>query len=275
MLKTRIITAAILIPFVLAAIFFLSPLGFQIATAVLALLIALEWARLIGLRTRFAQIAYALFNLPLIGLLNHLLDSNLLATAIFLDLGVMWWLAAFMAMMLFMKGNQTIWQSKIARMLMGLFILLPFWVAINLIRSVPEGSAYILILCLLVWGADTGAYFAGKLWGKHKLAEKVSPKKTLEGVYGALTLTIIIALIAGWYLNLSVLILIFFVLLALVTVLFSILGDLIESMVKRQHGVKDSGNILPGHGGLLDRLDSLFAAAPVFAIGLIAFGLTG
>ena len=134
-----------------------------------------------------------------------------------------------------------------------------------LLRDNPSyGSCYVLYLILIVWFADSGAYFAGKRWGQRKLADKVSPGKTLEGVAGALLMSSIVSLAYLFLESMSFL----FMLLCLFTVIVSILGDLFESLFKRQAGIKDSGQILPGHGGILDRIDSLTSAAPIFVMGL-------
>jgi phosphatidate cytidylyltransferase len=119
----------------------------------------------------------------------------------------------------------------------------------------------------LVWGADTGAYFVGRAFGKNKLAPKVSPGKTIEGMVGGLLTTSVLIVAVAVYRDLPLIRMVAFIGLSLFTVLASVLGDLVESMVKRQAGVKDSGNIFPGHGGALDRIDSLTAAAPIFALG--------
>ena len=133
-----------------------------------------------------------------------------------------------------------------------------------------------MYLFLLVWGADSGAYFVGRKFGKNKLAPNVSPNKSVEGLYGGIATTIIIMFVVQYfYLNLTALQLILFLILSLITVFASVLGDLFESMVKRRAGIKDSGRVLPGHGGVLDRIDSLLAAAPVFAAGIYVLKLIG
>jgi len=128
-------------------------------------------------------------------------------------------------------------------------------------------------MMVLIWGADTGAYFAGRAFGKRKLAPQVSPGKSWEGVAGAMGVTVVVALVGGALLDVSGVALFGLVILSLITVAFSIVGDLMESLMKRRVGVKDSGTLLPGHGGVLDRIDSLTAAAPIFALGVSLLGI--
>lgn len=151
--------------------------------------------------------------------------------------------------------------------ILGAVLLISAVVAIYAIwLSSPWWLMYVFAL---VWGADSGAYFVGRLFGKHKLAPNVSPAKSIEGLVGGLlTTAIIVLLVAFVQLDLNTNALIVFIGLSLLTVLASVQGDLFESMVKRKAGIKDSGTILPGHGGVLDRIDSILAAAPVFALGM-------
>ena len=128
---------------------------------------------------------------------------------------------------------------------------------------------WLTYLFLLVWGADSGAYFVGRKLGKRKLAPTVSPNKSVEGLYGGIATTVVIMLVVQhFYLDLTVIQLILFLILSIITVFASVLGDLFESMIKRRAGIKDSGRVLPGHGGVLDRIDSLLAASPIFATGM-------
>ena len=133
-----------------------------------------------------------------------------------------------------------------------------------------------MYLFLLVWGADSGAYFVGRKFGQNKLAPTVSPNKSVEGLIGGIGLAIIIIIVVQVnYLNLTFAQHLLFLILSVVTVFASVLGDLFESMIKRRAGIKDSGRILPGHGGVLDRIDSLLAAAPIFAAGMYLLKLIG
>ena len=149
--------------------------------------------------------------------------------------------------------------------------------AITAIFNVWESSPWwLMYLFLLVWGADSGAYFVGRKLGRRKLAPSVSPNKSIEGLLGGIvTVAIIIVIVQTVYLNLTLSQHILFLILSIVTVFSSVQGDLFESMIKRRAGIKDSGRILPGHGGVLDRIDSLLAAAPIFAAGLYVLKLIG
>ena len=149
--------------------------------------------------------------------------------------------------------------------------------AVTAIFSVWQSSPWwLMYLFLLVWGADSGAYFVGRKFGKKKLAPNVSPNKSVEGLYGGIvTSMLIVTAVALLYLDMTWPELILFLILSVVTVFSSVLGDLFESMIKRRAGIKDSGRILPGHGGVLDRIDSLLAAAPIFAAGLAVLKLIG
>ena len=189
----------------------------------------------------------------------------------FLAAGTLWWTVAF-ALVKRYPGGTDIWNARVIRAFLGLCVLIPMWVGFMHLKEEPHSSLLIIYVMLVVWGADTGAYFAGRKWGNKKLAPNVSPGKSWAGFWGGLassqTLVVVIWFIWGQgHLALPAVMAI-----ALLTSLASVLGDLLESMVKRHSGVKDSGTILPGHGGMMDRMDSITAAAPVFTLGLLLAG---
>jgi phosphatidate cytidylyltransferase len=266
MLKQRILTAAILIPIFVLLVLLLPPRGFGYLTWAFVLLGAWEWSGLMGLKTKIHRLCYPIFL------------SAFLPLSIFFPLvlftAVIAWCFAFILVVLYPRGSRAWGTGIFWRGVMGLFIFIPTFCALNFLRDtnifgVNHGRYIILFLFVLIWGADSGAYFAGKKWGKTKLAPAVSPGKTWQGLAGALTTTIILAPSLYFLFPTPRPLLGVLMSLAVITVLFSVLGDLFESMLKRNVGVKDSGNLMPGHGGLLDRIDSLTAAAPVFAFGCL------
>ena len=162
---------------------------------------------------------------------------------------------------------------------MGLFVLLPAWVGLNHLRTgafqfgdTANNLLVILYVFLLVWVADIGAYFAGRAFGKAKLAPRVSPGKSWAGVWGGLVAVGLLALVASLLVAASAQQTLLLILASLFTGLVSVLGDLLESMLKRFRGIKDSSQLLPGHGGIMDRIDSLTAAIPVFALIITLLG---
>lgn len=260
MLKYRIITAIILIPIFLLLVLYLPPVGFCYFTGAVVLLGAWEWSYFMGAKKFLHSLIYPfVMALILLGALRWPIVNTLYVA-------VAWWVVAFFLVALYPRAS-AIWSKSITiRAFMGAFVLVPCWLAINYIRNAENGVFTLLFLFALIWGADIGAYFVGKKWGKTKLAPFVSPGKSVQGLIGALVVTILIALSALYLLGLPYIIWLPIVALSLITVLFSVLGDLFESMMKRNVDLKDSSGLLPGHGGILDRIDSLTAAAPVFAV---------
>ncbi|KTC20986.1 MULTISPECIES: phosphatidate cytidylyltransferase [Pseudomonas] len=265
MLKQRIITALILLPIALCGFFLLDGANFALFIGLVVTLGAWEWARLAGLIAQGLRVAYAVVVAGLLMLL-HLMPE--LAPWV-LGVSVLWWALATWLVLTYPRTSE-LWASVACRLLIGLLVLLPAWQGLVLIKHWPLGNWLIMAVMVLVWGADIGAYFSGRAFGKRKLAPQVSPGKSWEGVYGGLALSLVITAVVGVTREWSAGELILGLFGAAVVVLVSVVGDLTESMFKRRSGIKDSSNLLPGHGGVLDRIDSLTAAIPLFAVLLWA-----
>lgn len=271
MLKQRIITALILAPIMIGGIFFLPLNEFMYFIGAIVALGAWEWANLSGLTKPVARAAYVGF---VVVALVAIAQLDAAQATWLLWVALAWWVLAFVLVRSYPKFKP-LWSGVLPRALIGLVILLPMWVGFVQIKAYPDSGQFIMYVMLLVWGADVGAYFAGRKFGKHKLAKNVSPGKTWEGVYGGLATTAIVAVCSAFYLeerypffsmDMEKWLTLFAITAAVVMV--SVLGDLIESMMKRHRGIKDSSNLLPGHGGVMDRIDSMTAAVPVFALAL-------
>ena len=265
MLKQRIITALILLPIALGGFFLLEGGDFALFIGGVVTLGAWEWARLSGLVAQALRIAYAAVVAGLLMLLHLMPD---LAPWV-LGASVLWWGVATWLVLTY-PATSELWASAACKLLIGLLILLPAWQGLILLKHWPLGNGLIMSVMVLVWAADIGAYFSGKAFGKRKLAPQVSPGKSWEGVYGGVALSLAITVAVGVNRGWSVTELLLGVLGAALVVAVSVVGDLTESMFKRRAGIKDSSNLLPGHGGVLDRIDSLTAAIPLFAVLLWA-----
>ncbi|WP_137819427.1 phosphatidate cytidylyltransferase [Pseudomonas sp. 2FG] len=270
MLKQRIITALLLLPVALGGFFLLDGGAFALFIGAVVALGGWEWARLAGFATQPLRVAYA----AVVAVLLYLLYLTPALAPWVLLLAVAWWAVATL-LVLGYPGSSRYWGGLPGRLLIGLLILLPAWQGLVLLKQWPQANALIIAVMVLVWGADIGAYFAGKRFGKRKLAPQVSPGKSWEGLYGgllaSLLITAAVGLQQGWQGKGFLLALAG----AALVVLVSVVGDLTESMFKRQSGIKDSSNLLPGHGGVLDRIDSLTAAIPMFAVLLWSAGWGG
>ena len=271
MLKLRVITALVLLPIVLGAMFGLDRIPFALVAGIFFLLAGWEWAAMMG---KISQAVRLLWTLLLAG---AMVLAELFQPAWLLNAIPAWWLLALVLVVGY-PGNAGVWYRTGLMSVVGLLLLVPSWAAVVQLQDQGAlglaGPFALLFILLWVWAADTGAYFAGRALGKHKLAPLVSPGKTIEGLVGGVLLSLIVVggVYASGVLSASLLPLL---LVALMTVLASALGDLFESMVKRQRGFKDSGTILPGHGGMLDRIDSVTAAMPIALAGFNWFGLPG
>lgn len=273
MLKQRVITGSLLAIAAIVAIILLPPRTLVVVLAVVTLLGCWEWTSLAALNQPLARLFYcALSACAMIGLLEwtHLFDelASLERLRWVLGIAALWWCLAWLCIKTFPQSG-TWWGSTWARLLMGWLALLPAWLACAYLRLQIHGEWKVMFLLTLVAAADIGAYFSGTQFGKHKLAPAVSPGKSWEGFFGGLIASVAFAFAVWnllWAQQLPLLILL---IIAALTMVASVIGDLLESMIKRYRGVKDSGTILPGHGGVLDRFDSISAAAPVFALGLL------
>ena len=272
MLKQRVITGIILAVGFLVALFALPTYGFiALITAVLAFA-AWEWSHLAGFTSAMGRGFYMLSIVAIAAALGAYLgfEQNILLTEkprFLLLLACTWWAIAVLWVQSY-PSSAVLWGRHWVCLLMGAFVLLPMWLAFAGLMSLAEGPKLVLAVVVLVALADIGGYFVGRAIGCTKLAPKVSPGKTWEGLLGGQLAIAIVVVASGWFLDFEALRIGLWLGLAMVTGLASVLGDLLESMVKRHRGVKDSGTILPGHGGVLDRIDGLTAALPVFSLVL-------
>ncbi|KGJ91330.1 phosphatidate cytidylyltransferase [Colwellia psychrerythraea] len=281
MLKQRIITALILAPAAISAIFYLPINYFALLLMAIVGIGSWEWARFMGLVDTMQRLAYVVVTSAIIAALWVLLpvdETWLVITGVqyeitsILWLSVLWWGIAALLMFLYPKSSRFWANNKFIIALFGCLTLVPTWLAFMVLRTNNylldefQGAQLLMYLFMLVWSADVGAYFVGKSLGKRKLMPNVSPGKTIEGFLGGVVCASILTVIVGFSLQWSSDKFMTALIVTLLITSISVLGDLTESMFKRQAGVKDSGTILPGHGGILDRIDSLTATAPVFAL---------
>lgn len=290
MLKHRIITAVIIVIPIIWLIWFGSAQNMMLAAGAVVVLAGLEWARFSELEEvtgnqifLVALVASMAAGLGVVGydqgaITNHSGLNAILVVAGLLWLAIFFWVRGYpntTALLRGLAGNQSKNQlySSVARGLLGILILVSMWLSLIAIKGLENGHWLLIWLVVIVTGADIGAYFSGRRWGKNKLAPMVSPNKSWEGFWGGLVTNIVMSLIIGVaFVSLTFTELLGFMGVAVVTSVASVLGDLCESMLKRDQDIKDSGAILPGHGGVMDRMDSLTAAAPVFALSLMATG---
>jgi phosphatidate cytidylyltransferase len=268
MLKQRVITAIILASVIITAVVFLSTQMFAMILAVIICVAAWEWAACAGFNTMPQKIVYVLC--ILLCLIACLIFLQKQWIVLIIACGLIWWIFAMFLVFRYQMKKSINLSSSILKAMIGAIVLVPAWLSLISIHMNTSGVSLMLFLFFLIWLADSAAYFAGRKFGSKKLASNVSPGKSWEGVYGALLMSLLFGASYAIYADMKITVAVYFILLALITASFSILGDLIESMFKRMAGVKDSSNILPGHGGVLDRIDSLTSAAPVFIAGLWA-----
>ncbi len=272
-LRQRVLTALLLLPLTVAAVLYLPTAWLGVLLSIPVLLAADEWVQLAGWAGARERWVYVLFIALLGGLAAWETSVYAYSVLVLTSLALLWWIYGFVDLWRHADRASGPYRSRGGRLIIGALVLVPAWLAaLHLHRMGTMGPALVLYAFVLVWIADTSAYFVGRAWGRTPLAPKVSPGKTVEGLCGALVSVVVVAYFCGTMIwRLSGRLLGGWILLAVATVLVSVVGDLVESKLKRVAGVKDSGTWLPGHGGVLDRIDALIAAIPVFAWGWTLF----
>lgn len=266
-LRQRIFTALLLAAIVIGVLFWLPP-GVAVFAVVVAMLAgAWEWAGFCGSVAPARRGAYVVAVGAAIALAWRL-TAEPASLEIFLRVAALWWIAAFL-WLVFAAGKG----GALAAIAVGFAVLVPAAIGLARLALVePHGQLLLLYLVVLIAAADVGAYFGGRSFGRHKLAPRVSPGKTWEGFVAGMLGAVAAALLGARLFEQPLLP---WVVVCVLVALVSVVGDLFESLFKRRVGLKDSGNLLPGHGGVLDRLDSLTAAGPVFLLGLHLIGVAG
>ncbi|MBI4005088.1 MAG: phosphatidate cytidylyltransferase [Gammaproteobacteria bacterium] len=266
MLKQRVLTATFLGAVIVICIVASSHPVFSLLMGIFIGIASWEWAGLAGYHKIIHRTIYLLLMTALLVCVYFLRATNWVNTIVIFSL--IWWCFAWIIVISYQRGRVLIPSNQMVKAMIGCIILIPAWTGlINLHESVA-GPQQILLLFVLIWVADSTAFFIGGWWGKRHLASRISPAKSWEGVMGGLVASMLPVLGYVILKEMKGIDIIRLFALCLVTVVFSILGDLVESMFKRNANMKDSGRLLPGHGGVLDRIDSLTSAVPVFVTGV-------
>ncbi|MCY4221628.1 MAG: phosphatidate cytidylyltransferase [Thiotrichales bacterium] len=272
-LPRRVITALVAVPVAVAAVLALPTESVALLFAVIMVAASVEWARM----TMPGHPARHLFPLVVAGsvLLVWFAGAQWVGwLGVLCAISLAWWCVALVWVIRFEQGRDVATPTRaVVGGIVGWMVIVPAWAGMVYVHgSAQDGPSRVLLILLVVWAADIGAYFAGRRFGVRRLAARTSPGKTVEGAAGGLAAVVVLGIAAGLWLDLPMAHVTLLALVCLVAGALSVLGDLVESLIKRKSGVKDSGNLLPGHGGVLDRIDSLTAAAPAFAIGFDLFG---
>jgi phosphatidate cytidylyltransferase len=265
-MRTRVITALALAAGLLAVVLWLPPIATVVVLTIGVLAGAWEWSAFLRAPSKMARGIYVAVIAALL-IVAWVNTAEPAGRDLLLSVALGWWIIA-LGWILFAPGRVAWWSAALA----GIFALVPAWLALMRLRlDMPDGAQWMLFVFILIWVADMGAFFFGGRYGRLRLAPTVSPRKTWEGVLGGTLLSSVVAVFGSFWFAVP---LSFFLPLCLTGVAFSIVGDLTESLLKRFAGIKDSGNVFPGHGGVMDRIDSVTGAAPVLLFGLTAFGVS-
>lgn len=271
MLKTRIITACVLVLGLSLELLELSYNGFVVAMSLIFVVAAWEWANMAGLTLQWQRLLYAgAFAALMLGLFYtglHKKTDWLCAIFFFSLFG---WFLAFFAVYQYPDSKN--WSQRWLMVLAGVWLLIPAWIGLLYLQPWVMRSGLIWLVIAVIATADIGAYFSGRRFGRRKLALHVSPGKTWEGFWGGVIANVLLATAIAGFLELPVLQFLGFIAAMVSVAVISVLGDLFESMVKRERGIKDSSQLLPGHGGVLDRIDGWTAAVPLFTLLYLLFG---
>ena len=282
MTKTRLLAALIVAPIAILGVLFVPTPILAALRAVVFLAALWEWLKLAEVDDTLARATLLLCNAAVMAALawgsRSAQGGSFALLQLVVLIGVAWWLLAMLWMKHYHFAADHDSHARAFKLLAGTLAVIPAWCALGLIHAgQPNGHRWLLLALFLVWAADTGAYFAGrkfggKLFGGRKLAPRISPNKTIEGLLGGIVLAVLVAIAGALLIGIDAARLPAVVLVAIVTVLFSVVGDLFESLLKRHVGAKDSSQLIPGHGGVLDRIDSVLAALPAFALGKALLG---
>ena len=278
--RTRVIAALVMAPFAIGAILLL-PTSWLVMLAALVFLVGLwEWFKLAEIDDTLQRTVLLTANLLLMVLLVWASrgSTDLVPLRLMALVGAGWWLLALLWLRFFHFASDHETWARVFKLAAGTLAVVPAWCALGLIHSSqPNGHIWLFVALAIVWAADSGAYFAGRHFGGRwfagrKLAPRISPNKTLEGLLGGLAAGMLVAAVGALLAGAGMAQLPGVLLVAIFTVLFSVVGDLVESLLKRHVGAKDSGDVIPGHGGVLDRIDGVLAALPIFVLGKEVFG---
>jgi phosphatidate cytidylyltransferase len=278
--RTRVIAALVMAPFAIGAILLL-PTSWLVMLAALVFLVGLwEWFKLAEIDDTLQRTVLLTANLLLMVLLVWASrgSTDLVPLRLMALVGAAWWLLALLWLRFFHFASDHETWARVFKLAAGTLAVVPAWCALGLIHSSePNGHIWLFVALAIVWAADSGAYFAGRHFGGRwfrgrKLAPRISPNKTLEGLLGGLAAGMLVAGVGALIAGVDVAQVPGVLLVAVFTVLFSVVGDLFESLLKRHVGAKDSGDVIPGHGGVLDRIDGVLAALPIFVLGKEVFG---